>query len=67
MSGYTDLLESSADQTSLRKLLVDGEDVAVAIRIPRNLRDSAKEFVALRGVSFMRLSGKVPLNRWLTI
>ena len=55
MSGYTDLLESSADQTSLRKFLVDGEYVAVTIRIPRNLRDSAKEYAALRGMSFSAL------------
>lgn len=55
MSGYTDLLDSSSDQTSLRKFLVDGGNVAVTIRIPRNLRDSAKEFAALRGMPFSAL------------
>lgn len=52
MGGYTDLFDSSSDQMELRKLFVDGGNVAVTIRIPGNLRDSAKEFAALRGMSF---------------
>ena len=34
---------------------MDGENVAVTIRIPKNMRDAAKEAAALNGVSFTSL------------
>ena len=52
---YNELVESGASATDLRKHLVDGDTVAVTIRIPANLRDSAKEEAALRGTTFSAL------------
>lgn len=49
---YIDLIEGGAQQTEIQAFLAEGEMVPVTIRIPRNLRDSAKEFAALRGVSY---------------
>lgn len=50
--GYTDMLRDGASPTKMREYLVDGETAAVTIRIPRNLRDSAKKAAELRGTSF---------------
>lgn len=58
--GYTDLVKNGAGATDLRKHLVAGETVAVTIRIPENLRDSAKEEASLRGTTF-----SVPLRECL--
>ena len=49
---YSDLLEKGAKETEVRTYLVGGDVVPVTIRIPENLRDSAKEAAALRGMSF---------------
>ena len=49
---YTDLVERGAKQTEIQTFLAEGETVPVTIRIPKNLRDSAKEAAALRGVSY---------------
>lgn len=49
---YSDLLKAGVGGTELRSYLVDGEVVPVTMRIPSNLRDSAKEAAALRGTSF---------------
>ncbi len=49
---YVDLIEGGAQQTEIQAFLAEGEMVPVTIRIPKNLRDSAKEFAALRGVSY---------------
>ena len=49
---YSDLLKAGVGGTELRSYLVDGEVVPVTMRIPSNLRDSAKEAAALRGISF---------------
>lgn len=53
--GYTDMLRDGASPTEMREYLVDGETTAVTIRIPRNLRDSAKKAAELRGTSFSAL------------
>ena len=53
--GYTDMLRDGASPTEMREYLVGGETTAVTIRIPRNLRDSAKEAAELRGTSFSAL------------
>ena len=55
MSSYTELIDHHIKPTDFCKYLVDGENVAVTIRIPRNLRDSAKEAVSMRGMSFIVL------------
>lgn len=49
---YSDLVESGANTTEKQKFLVDGDMIAITIRIPRNLRDAGKEVAALRGISF---------------
>ena len=40
--GYTEMLRDGSSTTEMREYLVGGETTAVTIRIPRNLRDSAK-------------------------
>ena len=52
---YIDLVKSNADATDMRAFLADGENVAVTIRIPQNLRDSAKKEAELRGTTFSSL------------
>ena len=49
---YSELINNDASETELRSYLVDGDIVPVTMRIPANLRDSAKEAAALRGISF---------------
>ena len=50
--GYTDMSRDGSSPTEMREYLVGGETTAVTIRIPRNLRDSAKQAAELRGTSF---------------
>lgn len=49
---YSELVESGASQTEIQTFLVDAELVPVTIRIPKTLRDSAKEAAALKGMNF---------------
>lgn len=49
---YSELLESGATSSEIRAFLVDSELVPVTIRIPRSLRDSAKEAASLSGLTF---------------
>lgn len=49
---YSDLVETGASPTEIQSFLVDSELVPVTIRIPKNLRDSAKEAAALSGMNF---------------
>ena len=48
---YSEIIESDAKDSVVQTFLVDGEVVPMTIRIPSNLRDSAKEAAALRGMS----------------
>lgn len=50
--GFCELIDEGATKSTQRAFLADGETVAVTIRIPSNLRDSAKEIASLRGMSF---------------
>lgn len=52
---YADMLRDGASHTEMRECLVGREMAAVTIRIPRNLRDSAKKAASLRGTSFSAL------------
>lgn len=52
---YRELIKSGADPTDVQRFLADGEMTAITIRIPKNLRDSAKEAAELRGMSFSAL------------
>ena len=49
---YAELIDSGASPTEIQSYLVDSELVPVTIRIPKNLRDSAKEAAALSGMNF---------------
>ena len=49
---YAELLDSGASPTEIQSYLVDSELVPVTIRIPKNLRDSAKEAASLSGLTF---------------
>jgi predicted DNA binding CopG/RHH family protein len=55
---YTDMVRKGASDTEIREYLVDGDMTAITIRIPRNLRESAKEAAALKGMSFSALIRK---------
>ena len=57
--GYTDMLRDGASPTEMREYLVDGETTAVTIRIPRNLRDSAKKLPSCAVRASARLSVNV--------
>ncbi|WP_294440964.1 YlcI/YnfO family protein [uncultured Slackia sp.] len=52
---YADMLRDGATPTEIREYLVEGETTAVTIRIPKNLRDSAKKAAALRGTNLSAL------------
>ena len=49
---YAELIDSGASPTEIQSYLVDSELVPVTIRIPKILRDSAKEAAALSGMNF---------------
>lgn len=49
---YAEVLRDAVSEAELREYLVDGDAVSVTVRIPSNLRDSAKEAAAMRGMSF---------------
>lgn len=49
---YSELLDSGVTPTEIQAFLVDSELVPVTIRMPRSLRDSAKEAASLSGMNF---------------
>lgn len=49
---YSELVETGASPTEIQSYLRDSELVSVTIRIPRTLRDSAKEASSLKGMNF---------------
>lgn len=49
---FTSLVNTGATKVDQQAYLVDGDNVAVTIRIPSNLRDAVKEVASLRGMSF---------------
>lgn len=52
---YLDLVRSGANTTDMRTYLAGGDAVAITIRIPSNLRDSAKKEAELRGTTLSSL------------
>ena len=62
---YAELVDGEAKTGELKSFLVDGENVAVTIRIPKNMRDVAKDAAALSGISFTSLV-KMSLIEYLT-
>lgn len=49
---YAELLKNDACATDMQKYLAEGDMTAITIRIPKNLRDAAKEAAAMRGMGF---------------
>lgn len=52
---YADLIDGNITVSELKAHLVEGENVAVTVRIPKNMRDVAKQAAELSGVSFTSL------------
>ncbi len=52
---YADLIDGNVTKSELKTYLVEGENVAVTVRIPKNMRDIAKQAAELSGVSFTSL------------
>lgn len=52
---YKDLVESGASTPEMQSFLTDSELVTVTLRLPRTMRDSAKEYATLNGMNFTTL------------
>ena len=52
---YADLIDGNITEGELKAHLVGGENVAVTVRIPKNMRDMAKQAAELSGMSFTSL------------
>lgn len=48
---YSELVDSGATPTEAQSFIKDSENVSVTLRMPRSLRDSAKEAASLSGMS----------------
>ena len=48
---YADLIDGNITESELKAHLVEGENVAVTVRIPKNMRDVAKQAAELSGMS----------------
>jgi predicted DNA binding CopG/RHH family protein len=49
---YTELMQNGTSKTEIQEFLAKDENVPVTMRIPYNLRDSAKEAATLNGMNF---------------
>lgn len=49
---YSELMESGATAAQRQGFLTEGEQTAITLRVPKNLKDAAAEAAKLRGVSF---------------
>lgn len=49
---YLDLIREDASEADIRKYLSQGDQVAITIRIPENLKNASQEFASLKGMSF---------------
>lgn len=52
---YADLIDGNITESELKAHLVEGENVAVTVRIPKNMRDVAKQAAELSRMSFTSL------------
>lgn len=48
---FTELVDSEASKTRQHEYLVDGEQIAITVRIPKNLKTAAAEAASLKGLS----------------
>lgn len=49
---YVKLIKSGASEAALIEYLSGDEQVAITIRMPKNLHESSKEAAVMRGMSF---------------
>lgn len=57
---YADLIDRNVTESEPKAYLVEGENVAVTVRMPKNMRDVAKQAAELTDVSFTKLmSGEI--------
>lgn len=49
---YAELIKNETCSTDIQKYLAEGDATAITVRIPRNLRNAAKEAAAMRGMGF---------------
>lgn len=49
---YAELLKNETCAADMQKYLAEGDMTAITIRIPKNLRDAAKEASTMRGMGF---------------
>ena len=60
---YRELIETGAPTPEIQSYLVDSELVTVTLRLPRTMRDSAKEYAALNGLTFTSLVKQCLIER----
>ena len=61
--GYKDLVEMGASTQEIQSYLTDSELVTVTLRLPRTMRDSAKEYATLNGLNFTSLVKQCLIER----
>lgn len=49
---FADLVVDGATETDQMRYLADGGQIAITLRIPKNLKDAAQEQSSLKGMSF---------------
>ncbi len=49
---FADMAIGGLPETEQRRYLADGGQMAITLRIPKNLKDAAQEQAALKGMSF---------------
>ena len=49
---FSEVVDSGASKAKLHEYLVKGDQTAITIRIPTNLKDAAVEAAGLNGMSF---------------
>ena len=60
---YKDLVEAGASTQEIQSYLTDSELVTVTLRLPRAMRDSAKEYATLNGLNFTSLVKQCLIDR----
>jgi len=63
---YAELVQNGANETELRRYLSDGEQVAITLRIPANLKHSSADEASLKGMSFSAFVRNCLLNELTT-
>lgn len=61
--GYKELVQSGASTPEIQAYLTDSDLVTVTLRLPRTMRDSAKEYATLNGLTFTSLIKQCLIER----